>query len=313
MRELVVTSLSEIVRYIEAHCSLPGAVLFRGQPHDSPLIPSIARVRPRRPLLEAEARMLRAFQRRSLPFLEMRPESAWDWLAVAQHHGLPTRLLDWSINALSATWFAVERPAREDARGRQPAVIWLLQPREGTLEEGGDYLGSTRQGDPFKVTRTGVLVPRYVARRIVAQGGYFTVHPSSPAPPHFRPLEEEEEFRDRLVKVIIPADSFPTMRQHLSRLGINAMAIYPDLGGLCKDIAWRNTYAGDEEADPVEAAPRARRPESSSPPGARAPGPQAPGARETDGARRLTTASRRPGRSGPPKRGLAGPRQPGAS
>ena len=248
---VTVESLSDITVWIERTYPGRSTLFFRGQGKDHPLLPSVARLKPKRDdldLLSTEQKLLRAFQRRSLPFLEMRPETTWDWLAVAQHYGLPTRLLDWSVNALSAVWFAVEKPAQDsDSHG----VVWVFEAKAGLIENGGDYVSSSQNGGssrPFSLTRSCILVPRYVSKRIVAQGGYFTVQASSPKAPHFRGLEEETTFGDRLWKLLIPSRRFPAIRHQLSRMGTNAMSIYPDLGGLCRDIKWRYSLASDESA-----------------------------------------------------------------
>jgi hypothetical protein len=82
-----VCKLSELVHLIEELRSRQGNVLFRGTRRDWDLLPGIARPAAREPVLDVEQRMLKKFQRESLPFLEMRPETELDWLAVAQHYG----------------------------------------------------------------------------------------------------------------------------------------------------------------------------------------------------------------------------------
>jgi hypothetical protein len=250
MRESVtVESLSDISRWIEQTYPGRSTLFFRGQGKDHPLLPSVARLKPKRDdldLLATEKKLLRAFQRRSLPFLEMRPETTWDWLAVAQHHGLPTRLLDWSAHALSAIWFAVEKPAEA---AEDVGIVWVFEAKSGLVESGGDYVSSSQNRDsehPFSLERSCILVPRYVSKRIVAQGGYFTVHASKATPPHFVGLEQERAFTNRLSKVVIPGKCFAQIRHQLSRMGTNAMSIYPDLGGLCRDIKWRYACLKDE-------------------------------------------------------------------
>jgi hypothetical protein len=166
----------------------------------------------------------------------MRPDSELDWLAVAQHFGLPTRLLDWSSNALASLWFAVSEPALGD----DPGVLWILTPPAEF------YVNKRRDTDPFTVKKTCVLVPKFISKRIVSQGAYFTVHASSPSPPYFSPLQEDERFKPVLTKLMIPAERFADLRFQLNRLGVNSLSIYPDLEGLCRYLRWNYFLLPDE-------------------------------------------------------------------
>jgi hypothetical protein len=263
MESITIRSVTGYVQHLEARFSGHENVLFRGHRDMRwKLEPGIARVNPRRPLLVVEEKLFHVFKRRSLPFLEMRPERDWDWLMVAQHHGLPTRLLDWSVNALAALWFVVEKPAIE---GR-PGAVWYFLP------EAKDYLRSSKWpadffendepggGNEVRAVKTSVLdrvyvlVPRFVSRRIVAQGGYFTAHPSWNEAPHFRPMEDDPDLRHQLARIEVPAEHFGEIRYALNRLGVNSVSIYPDLPGLCNSIKWRYCFENDEEDDSAHGA-----------------------------------------------------------
>lgn len=118
----------EIVKRDELKAGNKSDFLFRGQSTSEPLIPRLARLKPKGELLEIEQLMMADFERQQLPFTEFEPRDAWDLLALAQHHGLPTRLLDWTYSALAALWFCVRKPPKKDKKGLIDGVVWLFKP-----------------------------------------------------------------------------------------------------------------------------------------------------------------------------------------
>ena len=77
-------------------------LLFRGQQKDEPLLPKLARLNLNGEIDNVEKLILEEFKKGILPLSEFKPEDEWDLLALAQHNGLPTRLLDWTFSALTA-------------------------------------------------------------------------------------------------------------------------------------------------------------------------------------------------------------------
>ena len=72
--------------------------LFRGQQQDWDLLPKLSRLRLKGQIIKIEKIILEEFRRTSLPLSDITPKDDWDLVALAQHHGLPTRLLDWSYS-----------------------------------------------------------------------------------------------------------------------------------------------------------------------------------------------------------------------
>lgn len=237
-----ISSLSAFVAHVEKHCS-GETVLFRGQREDKPLLPKIARLKIEGSVLDAEQRMFDDFKRQAIPHLDHTPESDWDWLALAQHFGMATRLLDWSTNPLAALWFAVQRPPRPPSPGigPGPGVMWYFEARHK------DFHDASGNADPFSLDRTRVFRPRHITRRIIAQSGYFTCHKYvESSQKKYISLDRNASYTGRLTKLEIPVSAFADLRRDLDRFGINAAALYGGLDGVCSHIEWLHSYFEDE-------------------------------------------------------------------
>lgn len=166
-----------------------------------------------------ERHIFRSFCRELGAYDATHPESEWDALAIAQHHGLPTRLLDWTENVLVAGFFGCR------SRFERDGAIYSLK-TDSFYDE---------NVDPFDMTRTAKYRPRHVSRRITAQRGLFTIHP-----PHERPLPvgDSPHKAYRVRKCIIAFGAKERLLWDLSRLDINTRSLFPDLDGLAEFLTW---------------------------------------------------------------------------
>lgn len=212
--------------------------LFRGQQQDWPLLSKLAWTKWHGNVFETEQLILKEFARTSPKLRAHAADDDWDLLAVAQHHGLPTRLLDWTYSSLTALWFAVKDGPATDKKGHEvDGVVWMLKPLVK------DFINFPTGSTPFNASRTLIFRPRIIADRIQAQSGIFTVHAAigSGKKQRFIPLESNSNFSSKLVKLPVPASCFKTLKQELHVCGVNHSTLFPDLDGLCRHLTWRYT------------------------------------------------------------------------
>ena len=196
--------------------------MFRGQGDDWPVRPKAGRREPHDHDAFREYAIFKSFQRQARVYVGERNLTNWEWLFLAQHHGLPTRLLDWTSNPLMAAFFAVA-----DTKDDTDAIVQAVRVRDA------DVIDQDVEDDPFTVAHTKFVAPTAVVPRILAQRGFFTVHPQPDAPFH------GFSHGRRLRQFTIPAGARAFFRRRLFYFGIDATAAMADLDGLCQTLAWR--------------------------------------------------------------------------
>ncbi|MFM0428453.1 FRG domain-containing protein [Paraburkholderia aspalathi] len=124
--------LNTIHKELRANGENKRRLYFRGQSKRAtegyPLTPSIARYKhlarlSLADLEQQECEVLETFSNHLLTYVQHRPQTAWEELAIAQHHGLPTRFMDWTTNPLVALYFAVRNTG---GRTNDSAVYVLI-------------------------------------------------------------------------------------------------------------------------------------------------------------------------------------------
>jgi hypothetical protein len=176
-------------------------------------------------------------------------DSTWDWLALGQHRGLPTRLLDWTYSPLVALHFATENPAEfhEDgivwcvnfveANKRLPLRLKRILEKERsdtfTVEMLSEFSSlhdfDALSREPFVV----FLEPPAVDQRILNQLALFSLMSS----PSARLDTWLEQHPDLCRRVIVPSALKWEIRDKLDQSNINERVLFPGLDGLSRWLA----------------------------------------------------------------------------
>ncbi len=194
------------------------------------LIPSIARCKSNKEstiTLQDEKVMFNLFKRRILGYdPQLERLNDLELLAFAQHHGLPTRLMDWTRNPLVATYFAIRNKPNTSQEGGKPCLYVYHKKNRTKLDQIFSPWKSSFLHGNLKF-----FIPQYTTPRIRAQAGLFSVH--------FNPsidIREKPEIKTYKLNLDVYQ-----LRKALHKLGINEEILFPDVDGLCQQIKWLRT------------------------------------------------------------------------
>ena len=197
---------------------------------------------------DLEEYILRSFIRYSRPYFGSPPVNDWEVLVAAQHHGLPTRLLDWTYSPLVAAHFAtVDVPVATDRAVwwldwkavhrffQFPDLALLIQDLEGIF--GGDrpftpsvLFAMPEDARPFAC----MLEPPSLDARIVAQSAAFTLCSDKRQP--FDRFLERHGLGGALTKIVIPARDAGRVRDQLDLVSVDERRLFPDLDGVAAHL-----------------------------------------------------------------------------
>lgn len=235
-----IESVSDLVKEVDARAQSQEPLWYRGLTKASHrLVPTIAR-NPH--TVDQELGLLNIFKQNAAEFVVDRPQSEWEWLFLARHHSVPTRLMDWTESPLIGLYFAVTSTDVPEKNDRFNGVLWLLRPLElnryGNIpqthprdlpifeDDNPDlinylpsHLGSESKSD---IPPVAGLAARH-SKRMQAQHSVFTVMHRTPTP-----LEDVGQ-RNHVDRYIIPRRAKREIRAQLNRLKIDRLSVFPEL------------------------------------------------------------------------------------
>lgn len=212
---------------------------YRGQANYAwGLVPRVAR---NRGFFVGERDMLKRFRQDASPRVREAPATTWEWMFLAQHYGLPTRLLDWTENPLIGLYFAINDitagqsepvdgalfeldPERLNAVSAKGSPRVIMFDEDEVLEE---YLPEVATGQKRQPI---AAVARRYFDRLVAQVGTFTVSN------HEHMDIESVDGGSCVNRVRVPATAKAFILDELSDMNINASTVYPDLTHLAEHV-----------------------------------------------------------------------------
>lgn len=224
--EVVAKFIEELADVGAAQHDSTLAKVFRGHANGQwHLTPSAFRPGGERGIRNDEA--LQRWIRMASPVVPTWPQNQIEWIALAQHHGIPTGLLDWSLNPLIGLYFASGKHPKDAQGPGHAGCVWMLDTTKC------DQFTHTLMVDPFQVDcEKPAFLPVLGANlRAKAQFGAMTLHAT-------RESDQGARFPEGCVRKVfeLPAADKHPVRRALGVLGIASRTVFGDLEAAADDF-----------------------------------------------------------------------------
>lgn len=202
-----------------------------------------------------EDALFREFRRAYHQYAQHVPQlqAVVEWLSLMQHHGAPTRLLDFNYSIFIASYFALERAAEQDCAVWAVRGPWALQESAKVLRAAGkpnvdrmekrfiegdeEVVQALFFSEPYVSAAWPINAFRLNERLRIQQGAFLI--PGDVSKPFTANLEAlpNHHLRENVLKIVIPIDEKRTAIKNLFQMGISRTSLFPGLDGFAESLS----------------------------------------------------------------------------